>query len=83
MKIVMASSEEIKRYAPLEWLEKDIEIPVDEEDRVPWTIRETVGMGVYNPTAVTMTMGIDPGVPIEKALTEEEKETRRIESKGW
>lgn len=83
MKIIMASPEEMKRYAPLEWLKKDIEIPVDEEDRVPWTIREIVGIGVCNPTAATMTMGIDHGVPIEKVLTEEEKETRRIENKGW
>lgn len=87
MKIIIASPEEIERYAPVDWLRKDIEVlPADEEDdkRVGWTITETVGMAVCNPRAVTrMSMGIDPGVPIEEALTEEERETRRIENKGW
>lgn len=88
MKIIMASPEEIAMYAPMDWLKRDLEVlPVEEEGKdklIGWKITETIGMSVINPSAITrMSMGIDPGVPIEEALTEEEKETRRIENKGW
>lgn len=83
--IIIANPEQIAYYAPADWLSKDIEVLPDKEDdkQIEWTIKEKIGIGIVNPRA--MTMGIDYGAEYEKLKeeTEEEKETRRIENKGW
>ena len=84
--IVIPSPEDIALYAPslTDWLRKDTEVlPAGEEEgKIGWTVTEKIGITVANPRA--MTMGVDYGTSIEEeVLTEEEKETRRIENKGW
>ena len=64
------------------WPHKDIEVKEPEYKELKgWTVTETIGLGVANPS--TMMMGVDYGYPVPKELTEEEKEIRRIENKGW